>query len=235
MTANFADQAVLVAGGAGGLGTAVTLAFLQAGAVTYITAREGEALQKLRQAAGPGAGRLQARQVDVSDEAATAQYVQEIAARHQRLDILVNTVGGYRGGRKLWQSDAGEYDLMLAQNLRSGYVLARAAAPVMLARGQGVIVNVASRAALEPGPGAAMYAASKAAALALMQSLAAELNGSGVRVTSILPRIFDTPANRRAMPEADFSQWPQPAEIAQVILFLCGEDARLLHGAAVPV
>jgi len=173
--------------------------------------------------------------VDVSDEAATAQYVQEIAARHQRLDILVNTVGGYRGGRKLWQSDAGEYDLMLAQNLRSGYVLARAAAPVMLARGPGVIVNVASRAALEPGPGAAMYAASKAAALALMQSLAAELNGSGVRVTSILPRIFDTPANRRAMPEADFSQWPPAGRDRAGHFILCGEDARLLHGAAVPV
>lgn len=233
--ANFADQVVLVAGGTGGLGTAVTLAFLLAGAMTYITANEGEALQALRQAAGVKAMRLEARAVDVTDEAATGQYVQDIMARHQRLDVLVNTVGGYRGGRNLWQAEAGEYELMLGLNLRSGYVLARAVLPGMRVRGQGVIVNIASRAAIEPGPGAAMYAASKAAALALMQSLAAELQGSGVRVNSVLPSMIDTAANRRAMPDADFSQWPQPADIARVILFICGEDARLLHGAAVPV
>ncbi len=235
MAAEFADRVVLVAGAPGGRGTAVTLAFLKAGAVTCITAREGEALEGLRRDAGEAAGRLQARQVDVTDEAATAEYVREIMARHQRLDVLVNTVGGYRGGRSLWQAEAGEYEQMLALNLRSGYVLARAAAPVMRARGQGVIVNVASRAAIEPGPGAAMYAASKAAALALMQSLAAELHGNGVRVNSVLPSMIDTPANRKAMPGSDFSQWAQPADIARVILFLCSDDARLVHGAAIPV
>jgi len=124
---------------------------------------------------------------------------------------------------------------MLALNLRSGFLLSRAAAKAMLQRGKGVIVNVASKAALDHGPGVAAYAASKAAAVALMDSLAADLKGSGVRVNSVLPSIIDTEANRKMMPGADFTKWPKPEDIARVILFLCSDDARLIHGAAIPV
>jgi NAD(P)-dependent dehydrogenase (short-subunit alcohol dehydrogenase family) len=124
---------------------------------------------------------------------------------------------------------------MLSLNLRSGWVLARAAARAMVPRGRGAIVNVASKAGVEPTPGAAAYAASKAAAIALIESLAADLKGTGVRANSVLPSVIDTPANREAMPKADFSKWPKPEEIARVILFLCGDDAGLVHGAAIPV
>ena len=124
---------------------------------------------------------------------------------------------------------------MLALNLRSGWALARATVPMMLDAGRGAIVNVASRAALVHGAGEAAYAASKAAALALFDSLAAELKGTGVRVNSVLPSLIDTEANRKAMPKSDFSKWPKPDEIARVILFLCGDDAKLVHGAAIPV
>jgi NAD(P)-dependent dehydrogenase (short-subunit alcohol dehydrogenase family) len=126
-------------------------------------------------------------------------------------------------------------DRMLALNLRSGYALARAAVRVMLKQGRGTIVNVAAKAALDHPGGAAAYAASKAAALALMGSLAAELKGTGVRVNSILPSIIDTPANRQAMPKADFAKWRTPEEIARVILFLCSGEAAAVHGAAVTV
>ena len=78
-------------------------------------------------------------------------------------------------------------------------------------------------------------AASKAAALALMDSLAAEVRGTGVRVNSILPSVIDTEANRKAMPDADFAKWPKPEEIARVILFLCSDEGRVIHGAALPV
>jgi NAD(P)-dependent dehydrogenase (short-subunit alcohol dehydrogenase family) len=69
----------------------------------------------------------------------------------------------------------------------------------------------------------------------MMDSLAADVKGTGVRVNSILPSIIDTEVNRKAMPDADFSKWPKPKEIARVILFLCGDDAKVIHGAAVPV
>ena len=124
---------------------------------------------------------------------------------------------------------------MLDLNLRSGFALCRAAVPAMIARGAGAIVNVASRSAIVPGPGEAAYAASKAAAVAMIASLAADLKGTGVRANSVLPSIIDTEANRQAMPKADFSKWPRPEEIAKVILFLCSDDAKLVHGAAIPV
>jgi NAD(P)-dependent dehydrogenase (short-subunit alcohol dehydrogenase family) len=124
---------------------------------------------------------------------------------------------------------------MMALNLRSGYALARAAARTMLKQGRGAIVNVAAKAAFDHAAGAAAYAASKAAALAMMDSLAADLKGSGVRVNSILPSIIDTAANRKAMPNANFAKWPKPEEIARVILFLCSDEAKVVQGAAVPV
>jgi NAD(P)-dependent dehydrogenase (short-subunit alcohol dehydrogenase family) len=107
--------------------------------------------------------------------------------------------------------------------------------PVMLKQGYGSIVNVASKAAFDHAAGAAAYAASKAAAIAMMDSLAADLKGTGVRVNSIVPSIIDTEANRKAMPKADFAKWPKPEDIARVILFLCGDEAKVVHGASIPV
>jgi NAD(P)-dependent dehydrogenase (short-subunit alcohol dehydrogenase family) len=124
---------------------------------------------------------------------------------------------------------------MLALNLRSGFMLSRAAAKAMLPQGKGVIVNVTAKAAVDHQAGLAAYAASKAAALALMDSLAADLKGTGVRVNSVLPSIVDTESNRKAMPNADFAKWPKPEDIARVILFLASDDAKVIHGAAIPV
>jgi len=233
--APFSETVVLVAGGTGALGRAVSLAFLEQGATVVATCRRPEELETLRSAAGASGGGLSGGPVDVTDEAAVARFLAGIRERHGKLDVLVNAVGGYAGGAKLWEAEAKVLDDMLVLNLRSGWVLARAAVPIMLAAGRGAIVNVASRAALVHGGGEAAYAASKAAALALFDSLAAELKGTGVRVNSILPSLIDTEANRKAMPKADFAKWPKPEEIASVILFLCGEDAKLVHGAAIPV
>lgn len=235
MSERFSDQVVLVAGGTGGLGRAVSLAFLQQGARVAVTYRKADEFDALKQAAGANAPRLAGHATDVTDEAATGQLVARILAEQGRLDALVNTVGGYAGGAKLWEQETKILDRMLALNLRSGYALSRAAVPVMLERRRGAIVNIAARAALDHPAGAAAYAASKAAALAMLDSLAADLKGSGVRVNTILPSIIDTPANRVAMPKADFALWPKPEDIARVVLFLCSGDAKVIHGAAIPV
>ena len=161
--------------------------------------------------------------------------VEEIVRRHGRLDAMVNAVGGYAGGIKLWDLDTKVIDQMLALNLRSGYALSRAAVRVMLKQGSGAIVNVAAKAAIDHGAGAGAYAASKAAAVAMIDSLAEDLKGTGIRVNSVLPSIIDTEPNRKAMPQADFSKWPKPEDIAQVIVFLCSESAKVIHGASVPV
>jgi len=232
---DFSGKIVLIAGGTGGLGRSVSLAFLEAGATVVVTYRKQAELDALRSEAAANASRLEGRVVDVTDEARVATLVDEIANRSGRLDALVNTVGGYTGGEKLWEMDPAALEKMLDQNLRSVFVLSRAAARQMVAQGHGAIVNVLSKAAVDHASGQAAYAASKAAALATCDSLAADLQGTGVRANAILPSIIDTEANRRAMPKADFAKWPKPAEIAPVILFLCSDEARVVHGAAVPV
>jgi NAD(P)-dependent dehydrogenase (short-subunit alcohol dehydrogenase family) len=235
MNINFSGKSVLVAGGTGGLGAAVSLAFLEEGARVTVTYRKEEEYAALKDAAATRAAALEGSPVDVTDERATAELVTGIVARHGRLDALVNAVGSYVGGVTLWELETKVFDAMLSLNLRSGYALARAVLPAMLKQGHGSIVNVAAKAAFDHGAGAAAYAASKAAAVAMMDSLAADVKGTGVRVNSILPSIIDTAVNRKAMPNADFTAWPKPEEIAQVILFLCSDHAAVVHGAAVPV
>jgi len=235
MNLSFDGKVALVAGGTGGLGRSVSLAFLAEGARTIVTYRAEAEFGALREKAGPHAALLEGQTVDVTDESAVRGLVDGIVARHGRLDISVNTVGGYAGGIKLWELQTKTFEQMLALNLRAGYALARAAVVPMLAQKSGAIVNVAAKAAVDHGGGAAAYAASKAAALAMMDSLAEDLKGTGVGVNSILPSIIDTEANRKAMPGADFATWPKPEDIATVVLFLASEKARVIHGAAVPV
>ena len=235
MPTRFTGQTALVTGGTGGLGRAVSLALLNEGARVVVTYREQKEWIELQRAAAANATQLQGHNIDVTDAAAVDQFVARTVAETGTLDVLVNAVGAYAGGTTLWESDPRVFERMLALNLRSGYLLSRAVVPAMLKRGRGAIVNIASKAAIDHAAGAAAYVASKAAAVAMIDSLAADLQGTGVRVNSVLPSIIDTEANRKAMPNADFSKWPKPEEIATVILFLCSDDAKLIHGASVPV
>lgn len=230
----FSNQVVLITGGTGGLGRSVTLAFLKEGASVVVTYQRPDEFENLRRTAASGLS-LEGRQLDVTDPSAVSSSVEELLAKHGKLDVLVNTVGGYAGGLKLWETDPKVFDRMIALNLRSGYVLSRAVVPAMLKTGRGAILNVVAKAAVDHAAGVSAYAASKAAAQAMTDSLAADLKGSGVRVNSILPSIIDTEVNRKAMPGADFSKWPKPEDIARVILFLCSDDAKVIHGASVPV
>jgi NAD(P)-dependent dehydrogenase (short-subunit alcohol dehydrogenase family) len=235
MELSFNGKIVLVAGGTGGLGKAASLAFLAEGAMTVVTYRSQAEYVALREAAGSAAKQLEGYTPDVTDEAAVEALVGDILNRHGQLDVLINTVGGYAGGIKLWELDMKTFDQMLALNLRSGYVLARAALLPMLKQRSGAIVNIAAKAAFDHGAGASAYAASKAAAVAMMDSLAEDLKGTGVRVNSVLPSIIDTEVNRKAMPDANFAAWPKPEDIARVVLFLASDQAKVVHGAAVPV
>jgi len=235
MSSDFSGKVVLVAGGTGGLGRAVSLAFLERGAQVAVTWRNEKEFVALKGDAGETASRLAGFNVDVTDTQQAADLVNQILSQWSRLDLLVNTVGGYAGGIPLWNLEPEVLERMVSLNLRSGYALAKAVVPAMIARKSGAIVNVAAKAAWDHAAGASAYAATKAAAVALMDSLAADLLGSGVRVNSILPSIIDTAANRADMPNADFSKWPKPEDIAKVVLFLASDEARVIHGASIPV
>jgi NAD(P)-dependent dehydrogenase (short-subunit alcohol dehydrogenase family) len=235
MAARFDDAVALVAGGTGALGAAVSRAFVQEGATVVVTYRSDTELAELTRSIAGAKGRLEARRVDVTDEAALADMINAVVTRYARIDILVNTVGSFAGGAPTWQAERTVLDRMLELNLHAGHELLRVVVPVMLKQARGCIVNVAAKAALTHPAGMAAYAASKAAALTMMGCLAAELLGTGVRANSVLPSTIDTEANRKAMPKADFSKWPKPDDIARVILFLCSPDSQVIHGAEIPV
>jgi NAD(P)-dependent dehydrogenase (short-subunit alcohol dehydrogenase family) len=228
---SFTGKVVLVAGGTGGLGRAVSLAFLKEGATVHLTYRAEEEFALLMESAGEFAPSLPGHRIDVTSDGDVAELVRTIG----HIDIMINAVGAYAGGLSLWDTPPDTFERMISLNLRTGYVLSRNIVPLMLKQGGGAIVNISSRAAVDHAAGASAYASSKAAALAMMDCLAADLKGTGVRANTVLPSIIDTQANRDAMPGADYAAWPKPEEIARVILFLCSEDARLIHGAAVPV
>ncbi|MEG9438806.1 SDR family NAD(P)-dependent oxidoreductase [Edaphobacter sp. HDX4] len=228
-------KTVLVVGGTGGLGKSVTLTFLAEGAKVIVTYRNRQELSELQARAGAKAALLEGMEADALEPSSVAALVQAIITRHGSLDAVVNTVGAYVGGLKVWEVEAEVFERMLDLNLRTGFVLAQATIPVMLKQGSGAFINIASKAAIEHAAGASAYAASKAAAVALMDSLAEDVRGTGIRVNTVLPSIIDTAANREAMSSADFSKWPKPEDIARVILFLASDEAKVVHGASVPV
>jgi NAD(P)-dependent dehydrogenase (short-subunit alcohol dehydrogenase family) len=225
------ERVVLVTGGAGGLGSAVTEAFLADGwrvAVPTHASGGSDALAGLAQQHG---ARLTWFPADLATEAGAGEAVARTANWGGRLDAVVHTVGGYAGGAPLHETAVDEWDRMMSINLRSAFLIARAAIPRLPDGGS--LVFVSSRAALKGRKGHAAYAVSKAALLTLTEAIAEEYRGR-VRANAVLPGTIDTPANRAAMPEARHEAWTRPEEIARVILFLASGASGVVSGAAVP-
>lgn len=221
------SSSVIVSGGTGGLGAAVTATLLEAGwrvVVPYVEERELERVERHP--------RLELIAADLFEAAAAADVV---AAAGERLGALVNLVGGFASGGRVHETPVEEFEEQFRLNLRPAYLLCQAALPRMLESGGGSIVCVSTRAALRPFSGAAGYISSKAAVLAFVDALAAEYTQEGVRANAILPSVIDTPGNRASQPDADHSRWVTPAQIAQVIEFLCSERSSVTSGAHIPV
>jgi NAD(P)-dependent dehydrogenase (short-subunit alcohol dehydrogenase family) len=225
--------AYVVAGGAGALGRAVVAALLEGGARVAVPFRSAAAWESLRDQLG-GDGTLWGGPADLADPASAAAFVDEAAARFGALDGAAALAGAYAGSATLEVAPVREWDDMLRANLGTAYGLCRASLPHLLKRG-GSIVTVASRLAEAGGAGAAAYAVSKAAVVALTRVLAVENRDRGVRFNCVMPGIIDTPGNRAAMPTADTSSWTAPAAIARVVVFLLSPESAAVNGAVVPV
>src|SRR5262245_9015641 len=235
MNLDFNGQVAVVTGAAGNLGVAVARGFREARTKLALIDHSSDRLPNLFSDLANSPDYFFAPPTDVTDPGAVALAVAEIKRRFGRIDILINTAGGYRAGTPLHETPLADWEFMLDLNARSVFVMCQAVIPHMLSRRQGRIVNVASRAALGGDAGHAAYSASKAAVIRLTESMDAELKESGVNANCVMPGIIDTPQNRAAMPTADFSKWVEPESIAHVILFLASEGARAIHGAAIPV
>ncbi|HEX9369747.1 MAG TPA: SDR family NAD(P)-dependent oxidoreductase [Roseiflexaceae bacterium] len=229
-------KVAIVTGGTGALGGVVVAALLGAGATVVAPYRGAGELEKLRERAGiPTGANLSGMALDLTDEEAVSSAYAGVAGQHGGVDILVNIAGGFGGGQPVHQTPWSLWQQQLDLNLKTTVLSCKAAVPHMLARGGGAIVNVGTRTATQPGKNLAAYAASKRAVVQLTEALAAELREQNVTANVILPSTIDTPANRRDDPTAGGGRWVKPEEIARVILFLAGPDARIISGATIPV
>ncbi len=222
---------VLITGGTGGLGAAVTREFLAAGWRAVVPVFDPAEAQRLA-----AHERLVLEPADLADAGSTAAVTQ-LAAGHADapLRAVVNLVGGFAMGGRVHETPVEDFEAQLRLNLRPAYLACHAAIPHLRAAGGGAIVCVSSRAALAPFPGAAGYIVAKAALLAFVDVLAKEYRDDAIRANAILPSVIDTPANRRSMPDADHGRWVRPEQIAPVVRFLCEDGAGVVSGAHVPV
>jgi NAD(P)-dependent dehydrogenase (short-subunit alcohol dehydrogenase family) len=221
---DIADRAVLVFGAGGALGAGIARAFADAGAM--VTGAD--------KVAPPASRRIE----DVKYEAVDVLDDREVGAligAGEAPWAVVNTIGGYAPGRPLSELDSRELMSQLELNLVTAALITKHALQVMQDAGQGRIVHTASRAGVVTKGNGFAYSVSKAGVLHLVAMAADEVRGTGVTVNCVVPSIIDTPANRAALPDADFGKWPKVEDIASSYVYLAGPDAHLVNGAALPV
>ncbi len=236
MNIEFNDLHVVVTGGTGGLGSVVVNELLEMGAKVSIPVHNEAHIDRLEFAES---GRVNiVPGVDLTDEEATQSFYDEAVLKFGKLWASLNIAGGFAMG-KIGNTGLAKFLHQINMNTVTCYNCCRAAINQIRQneRGGGRIVNVVARPAIDPRQGAGMtaYTASKAAIAALTQALAAELSGEQILVNAVAPSAIDTPANRKAMPNADFTKWVKPSEIARQMIFLASKENTATSGGIVPV
>ena len=227
MSLDLSDKVVAITGAFGSLGSAVAAAVQDGGGRLALLDQAGTAPAGLTDP-------LLLGQVDLSSPEITRAAFAAIVQRFGRLDALVNVAGAFR-----WESlEAGTvdtWDLLYNVNLRTAVNTSRAALPHLLQQTESRIVNVGAGAATRAEAGMGAYAASKSGVARLTEALSEECKDRGLTVNAVLPSIIDTPANRAAMPQADFARWVSPRQVAELIVFLLSQRAAAITGASIPV
>ncbi len=230
------SKVAVITGATGALGRVVVKAFLDQGTRVVSTYRSEEKKNQLVDFLGE-ADALMSVKTDVTNEADVQGLFRKVIAKYGRVDFLLNIVGAYKGGTEIANTKEEEWDSMMSINLKSAFLCSKAALPHMLRQNYGRIINVASRTALEKRyrSKSGAYAVSKAGVVVLTETIAEEVRKYDINVNCILPSTIDTPDNRQILPEADFSKWVKPEQIAKVLLFLVSEDSNTISGASIPV
>ncbi len=232
---DFTRKVVLVTGATGALGRVVARQFYEAGATLALVGRDARLLDELFADLALSDNHLLLGGLDLTNPDDAERMATAIRERFGKLDCVVNTIGGFKAGPPVHETPLEDWHLMLNMNLHSAFLVSRAVVPLILKVGGGALVHISGRAGLAGFAGGAGYCSAKGALIRLTESLSAELKEQGVRVNCILPGTIDTPSNRQARPDADFSRWVRPEAIAQVAMFLCSPAAEAIHGSAIPV
>lgn len=227
----FKNKTVVVTGAAGALGCAVANYFSEQGArVAHIDI----SLELLGKIFPPEKNHLYLA-ADLTDRNSTASAIATVTATFGSIDVLANIAGGFMMGEKVHETTDMTWDFLFDLNTRSVLNTTAVVVPVMLKNGGGKIINISANSAKQGTALMGAYIASKSAVWRLTESMALELREKNINVNCILPSLIDTPRNRADMPGVDYSKWVPTADIAKVIGFLASDDARMIHGAAIPV
>ncbi|OVE85922.1 SDR family oxidoreductase [Natronolimnobius baerhuensis] len=227
---DFEETVAIITGASGALGSAAVDRFREAGAtvcaVDVVTPDDEDSQLE------PDEG-VHFYEADLTDESAVESLIESVVDDHGRLDHLLNIAGTWRGGDHIEETDLESFEFLLDINLQTAFLASKHALPE-LQETDGAIVSVSARSSLEGGEGDGPYRITKAGIRLLMETVAEENQGT-VRANSVMPSVIDTPMNREMMPDADHDSWVDPAEIADVMAFLCSDGAAVTSGAAVPV
>jgi len=223
-----------IPGGTGSVGRCLVPLLIDRGfkvAVTYLLPEEAGILED---AAGLDEDRLIIRRVDASDPDAVAVFFDDVVESFGPINVMASLVGGWAGGRDVQETDDVRFDRMVDLNLKTAWNTTRASIPLM-SEEWGRIILMGSKHSQETPAGQAAYNLAKAGVLALSRSVAVELLDTNTTCNALLPSVINTEVTRAALPYADYVNWPQPEEIADVISFLASEESKVINGGAVPV
>lgn len=230
---DFSEKICLITGASGNLGNSIARKFIAHGANIALLDLNHSILEEMYSEFLPE--RYFVQQANVIDPVSVERAITAVLNYFERIDILVNTVGGYRADTPLHKTPIEIFNFMLDLNARSVYNTCKTVIPFMIEQNFGKIISIAARPGLKGSANAAAYSVSKSAVIRLTESMSAELIHNGINVNCIIPGTIDTLQNRKDMPNADFSKWVATDSIADVTLFLASEMATAIHGAAIPV
>jgi NAD(P)-dependent dehydrogenase (short-subunit alcohol dehydrogenase family) len=231
------NRVAVITGGTGALGRAVAERFLEEGgcvAVPWIVEPEVPMFNERMGSRFP-ASNIFLSKVDVNDEQQVTKFVNDTVGKMSKIDVLVNLVGGFWGGKTIADTTMAEWQAMFDLNLKPTFLCCRAIVPVMQKNKYGRVVSVSSRTGLLGAGEFAAYAIAKGAIKTFTASLAEEVLNDNVLVNAIAPSTIDTEANRKAMPKAKHENWVKPEDIAKTIAYLCSEQNQVTSGTVVPV
>ncbi|MCG9128492.1 SDR family oxidoreductase [Candidatus Poribacteria bacterium] len=226
---------VLITGGTGILGSAVTKAFLSQGDNVVVSYLFDSEVDRFKEHNSDIFNKVTFLYANVTEQEDVQKTIESFLTDFSQLDVLVNIVGGFVGGIPTAELEEDRWDFLMNLNLKSVFLCCKAVIPHMTERRSGKIVNVSARAGLKGEAGMSAYCVSKGGVRTFTESLAAEVMDFGINVNCIMPSIMDTPMNREAMPDEDYSRWVKTDEVADVIYFLASDKASIINGAAIPV